>query len=113
MGLFAVVGDNNQLAGPRGHDDTDYGQKRPQGREEPSRLSHDLVLLSGRQASLMQAPLFVDMHGCTRRAHWVVPYGPETLPSICQSQPAASSSSRAANRPPRRISSSGGPASTI
>jgi hypothetical protein len=35
------------------------------------------------------------------------------LPSVCQSQPAASSSSRAVNRPPRRMSASGGPISTI
>jgi hypothetical protein len=40
-------------------------------------------------------------------------YGLGALPSVCQSQPAASSSSRAANRPPRRMSSSGDPSSTI
>jgi hypothetical protein len=40
-------------------------------------------------------------------------YGLTALPSVCQSQPAASSSSRAANRPPRRMSSSGDPSSTI
>src|SRR6266545_3797414 len=34
-------------------------------------------------------------------------YGLKDLPSVCQSQPAASSSSNAANRPPRRLSSSG------
>jgi hypothetical protein len=40
-------------------------------------------------------------------------YGLTALPSVCQSHPAASSSNRAVNRPPRRISSSGGPSSTI
>src|SRR5215831_10961279 len=64
--FLAIVGDDDQLAAPSRHDGADHGQKRPQGREEPSRLSHGIVLLSGRQASMMQALLFVDMHGWTR-----------------------------------------------
>jgi hypothetical protein len=40
-------------------------------------------------------------------------YGLKDGPSARQSQPAASSSSSAAKRPPCRISSSGGPTSTI
>src|SRR5262245_21677193 len=101
MGFLAIVRDYDQLASPCGQESAEQDQKRPQGRDEPSWLSHGRVLLCGRHVSLTEAPYFEDTCVYICRAHAAVSYGLEALPSVCQSHPAASNSSKAANRPPR------------